>query len=118
MSAIKRTGPPVAIAVTGDIFQFEAPLSEKPSLIWWQAFRNPGEWTTTCHPQAVSRVGERLIFDSREEDVPTWITSIDRWSDGANGELSVDWKRERISDSLHRDGAARCREVTVLFSHL
>ncbi len=69
MSAITRTGPPVATSVTGGTFRFEAPLNEKPSLIWWQAFRNPGEWTSTCHPHAVSRVGERLIFESREDTV-------------------------------------------------
>jgi hypothetical protein len=71
---IKRTGPPTARDMKGRLVTWAVPLNAMPDK----------EWTVTCTPNHVHVYQGMMVFESLEDDVPTWITFIDKWTAAAN----------------------------------
>src|SRR5262245_50339969 len=84
MSDIKRTGPPSARDVKGKVVTWTVPLSAMPGKEWRQFFVQTRDTTVTCNPSQVHIYQGLLVFESIEEDVPSWISFIDKWMAAAN----------------------------------
>lgn len=100
MQLIKRAGPPHLSEARGHTFVWIVPLSAEPSRAWIEAFRNPRESTSVCHPSRVT-ISPRdplLVFEileDEETDVATWVRLIDRWIWDANAAVV-----QRLSGTL------------------
>jgi len=81
---IKRTGPPIPIAVRGSVYELSVALNATPSPAWRRLFQAPDEWTEPCHPSRITVKHRELIFSSEEARVPVWINQIDKWIAAAN----------------------------------
>jgi hypothetical protein len=98
---IKRTGPPTARDMKGRLVTWTVPLNAMPDKEWRQFFLQTKDTTVTCTPNHVHVYQGMMVFESLEQDVPTWITFIDKWTAAANarrGELRA------TQDSKHADG--------------
>jgi hypothetical protein len=81
---IKRTGPPIPIAVRGSVYELSVALNATPSPAWRRLFQAPDDWTEPCHPSRITVKHRGLIFSSEEARVPLWISQIDKWIAAAN----------------------------------
>ena len=81
---IKRTGPPIPIAVRGSVRKLSGALNATPSRAWRRLFQAPDEWTEPCHPSRITVQHRELIFSTEEARVPVWINQIDKWIAAAN----------------------------------
>ena len=81
---IKRTGPPTARDVKGRLVTWVVPLNAMPDMEWRQFFLQTKDTTVTCTPNHVHMYQGMMVFESLEDDVPTWITFIDKWTAAAN----------------------------------
>jgi hypothetical protein len=81
---IKRTGPPTARDVKGRLVTWVVPLNAMPDREWRQFFQQTKDTTVTCTPDHVHMYQGMMVFESLEDDVPTWITFIDKWTAAAN----------------------------------
>ena len=84
MDEIKRTGPPIPIAMRGSAYELSVALNATPSPAWRRAFEAPEEWTEPCHPSRIMVKQRMLIFTSEEARVPLWMEQIDKWIAAAN----------------------------------
>ncbi len=107
MDEIKRMGPPEVLDVVGSEYRLAVPLNRVPPPAWWTFFRDPGEWSTQCHPRAVGLQGNALVFDSTEEEVRAWVSYVDRWIVAANGSFAVEWKRRRAEQEMAAEARRR-----------
>jgi hypothetical protein len=110
---IKRTGPPEVHGVEGSEYHILVPLNAVPAAIWRMTFRGSSEHTSVCHPRAVRFTGGTLSFASEEDDVPAWMTYIDRWIETTNTELSVSWKRDRAQHEYAEAAADRAARIAA-----
>ena len=78
--AITRSGPPT----THDSVTWRVPLSAPPSMEWQQSFHAADESTPLVTARSVRFEHTALTFRSRDDKVPVWIESIDRWIAHAN----------------------------------
>ena len=81
---IKRTGPPTARDMKGRLVTWTVPLNAMPDKEWRQFFLQTKDTTVTCTPNHVHVYQGMMVFESLEEDVPTWISFIDKWAAAAN----------------------------------
>jgi hypothetical protein len=114
VSEIKRTGPPSARDVKGRMITWTLPLNAMPGKEWRQFFVQTKDTTVVCNPQSVHVYQGMMVFESLEDDVPTWITFIDKWMAVANtrhGEWEAEQHRRR---GEHVDTRDRDRKLTDL----
>ena len=71
---IKRTGPPSARDVKGRLITWTVPLNAMPDKEWRQFFLQTKDTTVTCTPNHVHVYQGMMVFESLEENVPTWIS--------------------------------------------
>ena len=107
MTMIKRTGPPTARDVKGRVITWTVPLSAMPDMEWRQFFLQTKDTTVTCTPNRVHVYQGMMVFESLEEDVPTWITFIDKWTATANGRHA---EQQATRGSTTGTGTPRDRE--------
>jgi hypothetical protein len=81
---IKRTGPPTARDMKGRLVTWAVPLNAMPDKEWRQFFLQTKDTTVTCTPNHVHVYQGMMVFESLEDDVPTRITFIDKWTAAAN----------------------------------
>jgi hypothetical protein len=93
VSDIKRTGPPTARDVKGRIVTWAMPLSAMPDKDWRRFFNQTKDTSLVCTPQRVHMYQNMMVFESAEDDVPTWITFIDKWTAAAN-QRYAEWQQQ------------------------
>jgi hypothetical protein len=84
VTEIKRTGPPSARDVKGRVITWTLPLSAMPDKDWRQFFNQTKDTSLVCTPRHVHIYQGMMVFESTEDDVPTWIGFIDKWMATAN----------------------------------
>ncbi len=85
MRAIRRVGAPSILSrVAGEVCRFAVSLDPMPTAAWLNFFRSTEDWSATRHPLFVDVSGKALLFDSREDELPSWLTDLDRWIRTAN----------------------------------
>jgi hypothetical protein len=94
VNEIKRTGPPTARDVKGRIITWTMPLSAMPDKDWRQFFNKTKDTSLVCTPKHVHMYQNMMVFESAEEDVPIWITFIDKWTAAANTRYA-EWQAEQ-----------------------
>jgi hypothetical protein len=121
VAEIKRTGPPSARDVKGKIVTWTLPLSAMPDKEWRQFFVQTKDTTVVCNPQSVHMYQGMMVFESIEDDVPTWIGFIDKWMAAAN-RRHADWeaaqRRRRGEDVDTRDRDRRLLDLNEKFKNL
>jgi hypothetical protein len=118
---IKRVGPPTARDVHGRMYTWTLPLNAMPPREWRTFFVQTKDTTITCHPHKVHIYQGLLIFESAEDDVPTWIGFIDKWMANANQRFAAwaDEQRRRRGDAADtRERSTRLLEVNERFKNL
>jgi hypothetical protein len=117
---INRTGPPTARDVKGRLITWAVPLNAMPDKEWRQYFLQTKDTTVTCTPDHVHVYQGMMVFESLEEDVPTWISFIDRWTTAANTR-HAEWQagqKARESTGGPRDRDRRLGELNEKFKNL
>jgi len=109
---IKRTGPPIPIAVRGSVYELSVALNAMPSPEWRRLFQAPDEWTEPCHPSRITVKHCRLIFSSEEARVPVWINQIDKWIAAANQKHAKMTRSTAPREDSGDEREHRLREVT------
>ena len=89
MSEISRTGSPTSHGKSDKGFTWTVSLSAPPQLGWKAAFQDPQDWSLVFHPRLVRFFGGTMIFESDEQNIPTWMQYIDKWINSANETLSL-----------------------------
>lgn len=121
MSAITRTGPPKAREVKGKVVTWTLPLSGMPDKEWRKFFEETRDTTVVCTPRGVAMYQAMMVFESTENDVPTWIAFIDKWMAVANMR-HAEWQagRRRLGgdDTDTRDRERRLRDLNEKFKDL
>lgn len=105
----------------GTLITWTLPLSAMPGKHWRQFFAQTTDRTVTCSPQKVSMFQRIMVFESAEEDLPTWIGFIDKWMAAANArcaERDAAERRRPDEDVDTRDRAQRLVELSEKFKHL
>jgi hypothetical protein len=118
---IKRTGPPTARDVHGKLITWALPLNAMPGKEWRQFFAQTKDTTVSCNPQHVHMYQGVMVFQSTEEDVPTWIGFIDKWTANANArhaEWEKDQRRLRGEDVDPRDREQKLLDLNEKFKNL
>jgi hypothetical protein len=64
------------------------PLGGTPTREWEVLFRQPLDFTSVYHPNRIRIEKGRLVFESEEQHVPTWLHYIDKWIASANQRLA------------------------------
>ena len=121
MAEIKRTGPPSARDVKGKIITWTVPLNAMPGKEWRQFFLQTKDTTVVCSPQGVHMYQGMMVFESIEDDVPTWIGFIDKWMAAANQRLAdlEDEQRRKRGDGVDtRDRDRRLTDLNEKFKNL
>ena len=121
MSEIKRTGPPSAREVKGKTITWTLPLSAMPDKEWRKFFAQTKDTTVVCTPQGVAMYQAMMVFESVEDDVPTWVGFIDKWMAVANTrhtEWEAEQTRLRGGDTDTRDRARRITDLNEKFKNL
>lgn len=115
---IKRTGPPT----TRNGVEWEIVLSDAPPPGWMQLFRSPEDTTSAAVPQSVFFRGRIALFRAGEDQVESWVRSIDQWIAAANrrhAEAVETLKRERAHhDATHTTDKERIRQLNDKFKDL
>jgi hypothetical protein len=70
------------------VFTSVVPLNDAPSREWEVLFRQPLDFTSTYHPNRIRIEQNRLVFESEEHHVPTWLHYVDKWIASANQRLA------------------------------
>jgi hypothetical protein len=86
MAGVQRAGGAVVVHLRM-VHTCVAPLSEEPSREWQVLFRQPLDYTSVYHPNRVRIEKDRLVFESEDHDIATWLAYIDRWVASANQRL-------------------------------
>jgi hypothetical protein len=73
------------------------PLSATPPREWEVFFRQPLDYTSVFHPNRIRLEGDRLVFESEEHAITTWLHYIDKWIASANQRLA----ERRVAASRH-----------------
>lgn len=94
MTEIRRTGPPSARDVTGKTITWTLPLSAMPDKEWRKFFLQTRDTTVVCNPQGVAMYQTMMVFQSAEDDVPAWVSFIDKWTAAANARYA-EWEARR-----------------------
>ena len=121
MSEIKRTGPPSARAVKGKVITWTLPLSAMPDKEWRQFFMQTRDTTLVCNPKSVAMYQGMMVFESVEDDIPAWITFIDKWMAAANtryAEWETAQRPRRGPDTEPRNREQRLNELNEKFKNL
>ena len=84
MDDIWRIGPATVISRRGSDIDLSVPLNAMPDKEWRQFFLQTKDTTVTCTPNHVHVYQGMMVFESLEDDVPTWMTFIDKWTAAAN----------------------------------
>jgi hypothetical protein len=117
---IKRTGPPSARDVKGKIVTWTVPINAMPGKEWRQFFVQTKDTTVVCNPQSVHMYQGLMVFESIEDDVPTWIGFIDKWMATANrrqADLEAE-QRQRGDKVDTRDRDRRLIDLNEKFKDL
>ena len=121
MSEIKRTGPPSARDVKGKTITWTLPLNAMPGKEWRQFFVQTKDTTVVCNPHSVAMYQAMMVFESIEDDVPTWISFIDKWMAVANTR-HAEWegaqRRLRGEDVDTRDRDRKLLDLNEKFKNL
>jgi hypothetical protein len=121
VSEIKRTGPPSARDVKGKTITWTLPLSAMPDKEWRKFFVQTRDTTVVCNPRSVAMYQGLMVFESVEDDVPTWISFIDKWMAAANARYA-EWegqqRRLRGDDADPRDRDRKLRDLNEKFKDL
>jgi hypothetical protein len=121
VSEIKRTGPPSAREVKGRMVTWTVPLSGMPDKEWRKFFVQTKDTTVVCTPSGVAMYQAMMVFQSTEDDVPTWIGFIDKWMAAANtrhAEWDAEQRRLRGEGTDTRDQARRLLDLNEKFKNL
>ncbi len=85
MRAIRRVGgPSILTRDAGEVCRFAVSLDTRPTTAWLNFFRSPEDWNSGRHPLFIDVQDTALLFDSREEELPSWLSDLDRWIRTAN----------------------------------
>ena len=82
--AIQRVGGPQPTEERHGEFSWTIPLSGMPSRAWLKFFNTPSELTGACMPSLVSFHQRDMVFAAREDQIKSWVQSIDQWIAMAN----------------------------------
>ncbi|HUK63316.1 MAG TPA: hypothetical protein VLV15_08285 [Dongiaceae bacterium] len=117
---IKRTGPPTARDVKGRLITWTVPLNAMPDMEWRQLFLQTKDTTVVCTPDRIHMYQGMIVFESLEEDVPTWITFVDRWTAAANTRHAEQQasRRPAIDSGTPRDRERKLGELNEKFKNL
>ena len=118
MDEIKRSGPPVPIAVRGLEYDLSVALNATPSLAWRRAFQAPEDWKEPHHPSRITIRNQALTFTSEEALIPLWIEQIDKWIVAANEKLSDATAPEASGDVMDGHDRQRLQEAADRFKDL
>ena len=121
MSDIKRTGPPSARDVKGAIITWTLPLNTMPDREWRQFFVQTTDRTVVCSPHKVHVYQGMMVFESTEDNVPTWVDFIDKWTAAANArhaEWAAEQRRRRGEPVDTRDRDQKLVELNEKFKNL
>jgi hypothetical protein len=116
VTEIKRTGPPTARDVKGRIITWSMPLNAMPDKDWRQFFSQTKDTTLVCTPKHVHMYQSLMVFESAEENVPTWVTFVDKWTAAANKRYA-EWhveQRRSPGDAAGASGVDRDRKLVEL----
>ena len=81
---IQRAAGPQPIGERNGEFNWTIPLNAPPSREWLKFFNTPTELAGTCMPSLVSFHQRDMVFAAREEQIKSWVQSIDQWIAMAN----------------------------------
>lgn len=87
MGYVQRAGAPTVVHLRM-MYTSVVPLNEAPSREWETLFRQPLDFTSVYHPNRIRIEASRLVFESEEHTVPTWLHYIDKWIASANQRLA------------------------------
>jgi hypothetical protein len=121
VSVIKRTGPPSAREVRGKTITWTVPLSAMPDKEWRRFFMQTRDTTVVCNPSGVAMYQAMMVFESAEDDVPTWVSFIDKWMAVANArhaEWEAEQRRLRGHDADTRDRERKLLDLNEKFKDL
>ncbi len=114
MGEIKRTGPPSARDVKGKLITWTLPLNAMPGKEWRQFFAQTTDRTIDCSPHNVSMYQGMMVFESLEDNVPGWISFIDKWTASAN-KRHAEWEaKQRRPPGKDVDTRGRDQKLTDL----
>ena len=82
--SIHRVAGPQPIGERNGEFSWTIPLSATPSREWLKFFNTPSELAGTCMPSLVSFHQRDMVLAAREDQIKTWVQSIDQWIAMAN----------------------------------
>jgi hypothetical protein len=81
---IQRVAGPQPTEERNGEFNWTIPLSATPSRAWLKFFNTPSELTGACRPSLVSFHQRDMVFAAREDQIKSWVQSIDQWIAMAN----------------------------------
>ena len=97
------------------------PLNAMPGKEWRQFFVQTKDTTVVCNPHSVHVYQGMMVFESLEDDVPTWISFIDKWMGVANtrhAEWAAEQGRLRGEDVDTRDRDRKLMDLNEKFKNL
>jgi len=121
VTEIKRTGPPSARDMAGKIITWTLPLNSMPSQEWRRFFTQTTDRTVVCSPHKVSMYQGMMVFESLEDDVPVWVSFIDKWMTTANAryaEWLTEERRRRGEPIADSDRERRLLDLNEKFKNL
>jgi hypothetical protein len=102
MSYVQRVGRPAVVRLRL-LHTSAVPLAQTPTREWEALFRQPVDFTSVYHPNRIRIEKGRLVFESEEQHVPTWLHYIDKWIASTNQRLA---DRRGDGEAIPADAAA------------